>query len=53
MYIIKECDFRLVSTGTYYLVPAPIFVQKALVFTEAEVGSPYPNLAKFIERRPS
>jgi len=23
-------DFWLVSTGTYYLVPAPIFVQKAL-----------------------
>src|SRR6218665_670810 len=29
MYIINEfCDFRLVSTGTYYLVPAPIFLQK-------------------------
>jgi len=29
MCIFKEYDFRLVSTGTYYLVPAPIFVQKS------------------------
>ena len=30
MYIIKKqsCDLRLVSTGTYYLVPASIFLPK-------------------------
>ena len=33
MYIINELsDFRLVSTGTYFLVPTPIFVQKSPVY---------------------
>jgi len=29
VYYYRISDFRLVSTGTYYLVPAPIFVQKS------------------------
>jgi len=28
VYYYRISDFRLVSTGNYYLVPAPIFVQK-------------------------
>src|SRR6218665_2970487 len=33
VYYYRISDFRLVSTGTYYLVPAPIFVQKTLIIS--------------------
>src|SRR6218665_1410560 len=33
VYYYRISDFRLVSTGTYYLVPAPIFVQKSPDYT--------------------
>jgi len=33
VYYYRISDFRLVSTGTYYLVSAPIFVQKSPVPT--------------------
>jgi len=46
MYIIKECDFRLVSTGTYYLVPAPIFVQKNPGFYRSRSRLPIPKPGK-------